>query len=326
MKLFTKIKIKDERELWFLNILLCRYSKVNKKSLIFFPRPYQNQVFDQMLSHIDSKHDSVFILNAGFGEIYLISFFFEDMLRKYNLKTPCFASYRDVSKELIGLFYPDIPFYVIKRSDKFSSIKQTNNTYKNKFIHINPCTAFEMINFWEDYLAGKENRHYVEAMTRFAGIQIKSKPSVFIKEQIKKSALIKAEKQNLNIDKFVVLFPQANFFSALNEDFCKTIKMKLNKAGYDILINNENFSIQEIFYLTSFSKGIIGARCGLCEVFSTLDIQKHIIYTKCKRKIPDILKVFSLKKYPFVNKDTVFEYEYSEGKQTLIIDKILNNF
>lgn len=327
MRIISKVKIRDEREIWFFDLLLCRYSKnKNDKNLKLFPKPYQQNVFDEIIKKVDKKHDGIFVLNAGFGEIYLISFFLEALLKKYKIKNPCFISHREISRELIGLYYPNIPFYLVNRPDKFLSIKNTNNKYRNKFIHINPCTAFEMMNFWEKYLLNLDSRNYVQVMSNFAKVQIKNKPNVIIDDRVKKNAEEKVKSLNLNLNNFVVFFTEANFFSRLDKDVWEKLKLSFLQTGIDVLVNSENFGIQEIYYLVSISKGIVGLRCGLCELFSALEIPKHIIYTKCRRDVKDILQVFSFKNYPYVKKETVFEYEISKESLTVILEKIIIKF
>ena len=52
---------------------------------------------------------------------------------------------------------------------------------------------------------------------------------------------------------------------------------------------------------------------------------KHIIYTKNIAKVIESLNIFTLKKYPLVNKETLFEYECFGDNQGAITESVLKN-
>lgn len=224
------------------------------------------------------------------------------------------------------MFAPDIPFYHIDipQNQLYETFKTRNIKYRGITFNVNPSTLGEILEAWEKYRAKTETRHYVDVLKELNSIE-KLTPSLpIIDDDVKQSALNKIK--DLNKENFLFLIPDANFFHLLNSSVWDKIQEGLKEKGYDLFINSPDFSIREAYYIATLSKGIIGIRGGFSEVLSTINVPKHIIYTRNKARVWNSVDIFTLKKYPLVNQDSIFEYECFEDDQTPIIEKILNNF
>jgi hypothetical protein len=224
---------------------------------------------------------------------------------------------------MFNLYHPQIPFYHIDIEPYKLSQSLINRTvkYKGHFFHVNPSTLQEIQILLNDYEKGVEERHYCEVIKNFNNVSGFSFKSPVFSNDIEES--VNKKTRNLNKESFVFIVSEANFVFGLSDNFWRNLVGKFKEKGYDVFINNSELNIAEALYLAQKAKGCVGLRCGFTELLSTLDIPKHIIYTPCKyHSIPQIRKILSLKKYPFVNPDTIFEYDASDE----IINEILRRF
>ena len=84
------------------------------------------------------------------------------------------------------------------------------------------------------------------------------------------------------------------------------------------------FILEEITYLAQLSKGVIGLRSGLTEIFSQFDLSMHILYTETFGiEAEKFIKLYSLKEYPNANRKMIFEYDTMEYNENEIINKII---
>ena len=117
----------------------------------------------------------------------------------------------------------------------------------------------------------------------------------------------------------------------------------LVKKGYHIFLNQKRtsticfdssvfsipLSLEEIYCLAEYSKGIIALRSGLIDLLSKTNVSKHIIYNDYLTKeltAAENLFAFSLKKLPYTKSNTIFEYVYSYIDEYIILEKIIEGF
>lgn len=329
MKLVKNIKLNKEREIQILNHPFIQYGEYNDKTknekyIDILPKSFEHKVYDLIFEKIDNKHDGIFLLRAGLGEAYLLNFFIEDIIKKRKIKNPCFICHRKQYKELFSLFHPNIPFYYIdiNLQKLFHLFEKRWTNYMGKKININPSTLKEVQILFNNYEKEIEKRHYTEVIKKFNNVKKFNFKSPILTGEIKRTALEKI--QNLDINNFIFIINKANFVVPLEDNFWNNLTNQLREKGYDIYINDTDLTFSEAFYIASLSKGIIGLRCGFSELLSTLDVPKHIIYTPCKHNnIQNLQEILTLEKYPFVNKETLFEYNALKTELQDISNKIL---
>lgn len=329
MKLIKKTKINNEYEIKFLSLPLVQYGSFEskeKKEKYFeiFPKSYEAKMLDEILKTTTKAHDWIFLLRAGLGEAYLLNFMLDEILKNKKIKTPCFVCHRKSYKYLFELYFPNIPFYYIDIDIKrlFPMLTKRFIKYKGHNFNINPTTLKEVQKLFNDYEKNIETRHYTDVIKEFNKINNFSfKKPCFKKET--ETSLIKKTK-NLNKNNFIFIINDANFVTKLPEKFWKELEESLKEKGYDVFINSQKLTISEAIMLADKAKAIIGLRCGFSELISTLNTKKYIIYTTCKHNnLPKLEQILTLKKYPFVNKETIFEYNILKDNIEIIKNKIL---
>ncbi len=296
-----------------------------KKICGLFHKTEEKKLLDKIIKIIGKNYDSVFYLRAGLGESYVFYFMIEEYIKKYKFKKPCIICHRKFYNELSKMFAPNIPFYYIDipQDILYETFKTRNIKYRGITFNVNPSTLYEILTVWENYRRGVEKRHYIEVLKELNGVFDINYKSPLITSQIKQSVMNKTK--YLNKTNFIFLIPNANFFHLLSSTFWDAIEKSLKEKGYDIFVNSKELTIAEAYYLASLSKGIVGIRGGFSEVCSAINVPKHIIYTKNRARLEDSIKTFTLKEYPHVNKELIYEYECYTDDYTLVLEQILEN-
>lgn len=326
MKIFKKVKYREKRIIYLGQIAIAEYCP--KKYFKLFPKSEEEIMLDKLNKLTNKKHDAIFHLRAGLGEAYIFFCTIQKVLKDNGIKKPCFTSHRSYYSDLCKLFYPTIPFYQVDvpPSELNKALITRKRKYKNIYFNVNPSTIKEVWRLWENYRQGKEKRHYIEILKEYNEVYELVYKQPIISESLKQGALNKIK--GINKDNFVFLVPDANFFHSVSDAFWKNIKVLLEEKGYDCIFNSASLTIPEAYYLATLSKGIIAIRGGFCEILSAINAPKHIIYTKNNVEVPNSLDVFTLKKYPNVNQDSVFEYICNQDKENEneVMEKILECF
>jgi hypothetical protein len=327
--MFKKIKIANEREIDFCNIPILSYGtkeepEYTQKYLKVFPKSFEKQTFSRILKMIAKEHDLIILLRAEMGEAYLLNFMLDEIVKKTHAKHPCIVSPRKEYRSVLGLYWPDIPFYVLNFDIKkyYSILTHRTIQYKQRMFNINPSTLAELRTLLQDYEDQKTHIHYTEAIKRFNGVKDFT-PKV---AQVSKSIedLVAVKTKNINKDKFIYIINDANFVEKLPPEFWSDFIEKLKQKGYDIFVNDKSLSVAESYCLANQAKAVISLRCGFLEVLSTVKPHKYVIYTPCRwHKIDNMQEIFTLKKYPQVNKKTITEYDSLKISADAIKAKIL---
>ena len=143
---------------------------------------------------------------------------------------------------------------------------------------------------------------------------------------------------NLNIDKFIIISPEATTCTYYSKTFWSKLVNKYKENGYDIFLNildSNNYiegtksiflTIKEILALAPKAKRIIGVRSGLIEMLLSANVPMDILYTNCPLQgIKSSLtkKAFSVKNLPFANKAIISEYDTEEECEESLITQCL---
>lgn len=327
MELFEKIKYKKEREIKIFNIPVCHYGEKEEqfhkeKYLDLFPKAYIKVLLDKILLEIDTAYDLIFIIRVNaIGENYLLNFLYEEVAKKNKAKKVCFIlpKCNKKYKEIFEMF-SNVDVYYTNQSLEFLNSVLTKFIYKyknRKFIVYHCPLKYTHSYLDNSVIYPQVIKNYVNATN-------------FIKKEIKfyhTEEKIKNKFNNFNFNNFIFINPEVKSLKSLSQSFWDSIYNYLVNNHIEFFINRSNnnhdynLSIMETCYLASLSKKIITMRTGLSEVLSYFQIPMHVIYTDYKFKNENSSKLkqlSSLKNYPFVNPETIYEYEYMQNDEDLI--------
>ena len=136
------------------------------------------------------------------------------------------------------------------------------------------------------------------------------------------------QNKNIDINNFIFISPDALSISALSNDFWNKLEIQLRNLGYYIYQNSKELSISESVYLASCAKSVIALRSGFTEGISSVVEKMFVIYRNLKDPyIPadQVIAAYTLKKYPYVNSENIYEYNAEELSEDLIINSIIEN-
>ena len=305
-----------------------------------FAKSLEHKALDKILKSVDKKHDHIWIVRtAGLGEAQLLSFMMDELFAKWNAKNPCLVSHRKIYKELFGM-YTDIPFYSlnIAHNNYAAYLNRRDIKYKNKYFHIHHCTIYESLDWLKKHQQG-DTSHTIDSIKEWAGVSKFKQVYPEFSEETMQAALEKIKSIDLDINKFVFIVSEANGTEKLPEEIWKKVTEDLNKKGYDVFVNTQNgktnfgksvaLNIAEAAYIASLASGIIALRCGFTEILAALKSRKSLytLYTPF-RSIDgeNFIKTYTLKEYPFVNQDTIFEYPVNRDNMWAIVNHIVEEF
>lgn len=223
-------------------------------------------------------------------------------------------------KGQLDIFKMYAPNYNCVLLDEKDNIHLTQSIIENNILYEPLLTNIKLIELnnskqhfwktWENYLK-----------TDFSSLNY---TPAKITNNAKKKSLEKLKNLNINQNKFFLLIKNTTSIEPLADDFWNSIENSLKKNGYDVLYNNHLFTIEEIYNIATISKGIISLRSGIIDILSEIDTPKYIIYNH-NNIHGDLYPMYKLKEFPWVNHDTLYEYNaiYEDVKK--INEKLLQD-
>lgn len=326
MPIFEKVKYKKEREIKIFNIPICHYGESDyqfhrERYFELFPKSYFKQTMNIIYQHINKKYDLVFICRVNaIGESYLLNYLYKEIANKNKSKNYCIIIH---NKNYIPVFrmFSDIPLEYINIDKALLNASFNKREFKFKGIKFNvfQCTHKEIDDlFINKYAKNDYKVPYPEQIRIWAGAsKYNYLPMTFTQDD---KNIIKKLK-NINLDNFVFLSSNAKSVLPISDNFWNNLKAAIRAKGYDIVENTINFTFPQAVYVASLAKHIITMRSGISELFSTLNVPQHIVYTKHRfspLSVEKTREVHSLKHYPFVNTYLIYEYEYNNNDNDLI--------
>jgi hypothetical protein len=347
MKIYEKIKLKNEREIKLFDIPLLQYEKVRngeKNYFKVFPsKSFKSRFFDSLIESFPSN-DGFYIVKQALGESYLLTSFIHALSKKHNVKNPVIIGERKYHLNLFKIFLPDIKCsYNQGLSDNLRLVSsKIVHKYKNVLFFIYITKGF----FDIFYKIGdnKKDAHYFNEVIEHYSLQMTDavRPKPAISKQKIESCMSKVKEINLNKDKFVFFMPEANTCSEWSLICWEKLASGFIERGYDIFVNTLNgrnpmtygkscyLDLEEAYALASISKGVIGLRSGFLETLSSLkDLLLHIIYTRfAARRVPldKVLSMNSVKTFPWADVSNIYEYDSEKIPEETIIKQILSMF
>lgn len=336
MKLFDKVKIDygktKEREIRFLNIPIIQYGKKEEKNgniekyLDLFPKKgFQELFFDEIINIIGDSYTDYYIFRAGTGDFYIFNYYVESVVEKNKSKNPIFITKRKNILELAKLM--NFPYEIVHydfnlyKSNIFEKTKYKNKTFiaqhSRKFVE---TTYLQMSNI-KDML-------YKDML--YKDINLKE----ILNKQINQDNIRKiSQKYNFDLNNFIYIIPHAISCKELSTKFWNDIINRLEKKGYDVIINTTSkdflgkkilLNYTDLMSIISNAKAIIGLRSGLIDCISWSDIPMYILYTRFNLLAlspQKALNVHTLKGLPHCNYDKVSELIVDE---TTNLNEIIN--
>ncbi|MBR4592426.1 MAG: hypothetical protein IKO35_04375 [Elusimicrobiaceae bacterium] len=333
-----------ESEIVLFGLSVCRYGTRtgaggNEKYISLFPQQIIARPFlDSVLKTAGEGYDYYFLVRtAGIGEAYLLNFMYKRLQEKLGFKNACIVTHRRAYQDMYRQFLPQVPCYVTE-----GGIRPYNDylnarflQYKHKVFQVIHCTLPESDRLFKNYVKGYDVP-YPEVIKKWAGVDrfIENRPQFSAEDKA-----VVEKVAGLNLDKFILLIPEANNVKPRSNKFWPSLAAKLKEKGYDIYVNTKDgicsygmsadIPISQVAYLASLAKGIVSIRAGLLEYVSTFDNPKHVIYGEHvwhPLKAGELMKTSSLCYYPMVDKKLVFEYNPDEMSEEKIIEQIAERF
>lgn len=283
-----------------------------------------NKFKKKYFKYFDKKHDDIYLLNANSGEAYLfLTYCLDACIKKYGSKNPLLVATKPYHIELIKMICPDIDYIYIKRFNMFVKSETVDFRIDNfRFFQAFSHKHFMQV---EIDIKNDETAHYFKSILEEFNLtqqDIETRETLEIMSSVK-SMLEKVKEINLNLDKFVLMAPEAHSCTLINNEYWIELINKYKNEGYDVFVNLVGDEIDltgadyktcyltysEIYSLAKRAKKIIMLRSGLTELFLQTNVPMEVLYTKFKDRILfnsiDVEKVkrgFSLKNIPNENK------------------------
>lgn len=310
INLLKRIEDKEARTYYFINIPLKKISleKIFK---------------DKFIKYFDKKYDDIYLLNANGGEIYLfLTYVIDAVLKKNNSKSPLIVTNREYHKDLVKIICPEIPCLVIKNF-RCNIQKKSFKIDNFNFTVVFPHTYFQQVEF--DIKNNPDTAHYFKSILKYFNVSNDelSYRKIQIPKQDEESALSKAKKENLNLDNFIFLAPEAQSCELIEEKFWIDLIKDYQSKGFDIFVNLkdnmvklENISFKtfpltfpEAFALAKKAKKIITLRSGINELLLQTGVEMEVYYTNFRHRetfgminAQKVINGFKLKEIPNTDK------------------------
>lgn len=218
--------------------------------------------------------------------------------------------------EIFKMYAPEIPLFYCGKGN-FEN--DTADALDNHFKILLSSKDLEVMNlerkpFWTQY-------------EKFLGVDFSKldiKPAV-IEDSERKMAMQKLKALHINTKKYVFMTTKAKSLEHLPDFFWNDLEKELRKMGYDIVYNSQMFTLAEAYVIAQNSKALISLRSGFNDVLSEVKVPQFMIYTR-NPFYGDLQPMYSLKDFPWVEKELIHEYNtlyqpIKEIKQD-ILDKI----
>ena len=283
--------------------------------------------FKNSLRTIKYDYDDIYLLHSNSGELFLFfAYIAKSFFKKNRTKNPLFIATKKYHIEILKLYYPEAHYlYIDKLKFKHQSDTWFINGHKVYII-------FSDKHFYNEDKNIKNNdigkAHYLKSIIQTLNLTENDcqKIAPTITKDVEISTRKKIESLNLNLNKFIILAPEALSCSKLSNNFWKILSKSLQQQGYDIFVNTldkHNYidgckgiylTHRELFSLAQKAKAIISLKSGISEFLLPTNVPNIAIYTNFKNKILNkaypvekIISGYSMLNLPFVEKDLICE-------------------
>lgn len=345
----TNFRLPDKKEIRIFNIPICQFGykmKNSKKKIFFkiFPKfGFREKFFEEAIK-LDSKCTDFYITKQASGEPYLLTYLIEDLIKKDNAQNPMVIGIKKYHKDIFYMFANNIKCDIVPTIgyNAIQMFPKKEYTYKKRKFHIYlPSFFFE--NFYKEVNKNSDKHYFLEIMN-FLGLKPKDKheysKNVHIESDKYDNLQQKIQNSGLNENNFIYIAPEATACKDYDEDFWIELITELKNAGFDVYLNTikkykhlSNIAkifdtdFQEAYILASKSKGIVALRCGMIEMFTTLNKKMNILYTGYNKRdtsTDEVMSSNSLTKLPNT-KASINEYNTDLIKKEELLNQIMAN-
>lgn len=283
----------------------------------------------------------IYVLLTTSGEIYLLSLFLRQIKNSQNI---FFVTTRKYHIEILKMILGDVNYLYLPEAFElyFEDTYKTN--YKGKIY--NKYLTKSFISILYDNWFDQKDKHYISLIKRYIDFKdglSKEKPELCFSQDVEISLKNKINEIGLNVNKFVYFIPEAKTCKPIDIQFWKDLYEKFSELGYDVYVNSigqnkefsfgkyANLSITEANFLARTSKGVVALRSGMCEPFTLIDVPMAVLYTdvildnNIKIDANTIFQTYTLKKYPYIIKNNLFEYNTNLYSKKELIKCIIIN-
>ena len=332
MKLIENLKINQNKskkqELLFFTIPIIRHVKnVDNESkeeyVEIFPRKsLRTEFFNRILNFLRDNNvdfDDLYIARMNIGETVLLAGLIKEWIKLNKSQKPIVILTQNYHKTIFDMFCPDIKniYYPIGKAEMDVLLHQT--TYLCKKHKIN---YFYPIKYG---LFAKKNIHFSDFLKKL----LKVKEYQYNIQKTQNPDLPeKFLSTGINIDKFVIISPEATSCKVIDNNFWTSIIKQINLMGYSVFVNVKepkqkiegafylHLSLFELYSISKYAKAIIGTRSGLFDFLAIIDdLPMHVIYSDITYwgiKSQNVLNSYSLKKLPYIKNKYVYEYDVNQ--------------
>lgn len=295
------------------------------------------------LEKLDYEYDDVYLINSNSGEASIfLAYLAKAFIKKNKSKTPLFVATQPYLVDIVKMYFPDANVINEKLYYKFidNNITALGDSWfldGHKYYIVYSREHFNKVN------RNLGEVHFIEQMLKTLGLTTEdfSKPEFFIDSETKSTVLDKMKKLQLNLDRFVVLAPEAMTYRELPQDFWQSLIDGLQNNGYDVFLNTMKphsyrkvksipLSLSEIFHLTTLSKGLISLRSGISDFLLPTNVPIISLTTDIpwsKKSSKEQLKAYTLMETPFINKNLVKEVDviqYAKLDSTILVKDLID--
>jgi hypothetical protein len=272
---------------------------------------------------------------TGIGDIYLVGLFFNEYLKRNNIKEYVFVVVSGACKKAAEMF--NIENIKVVKSNHAEDIVNLNKGFGTKFkiVTLNDGWSSDAI----QWIRGYKNLDFAKMFRYFVfnfddSVQYQLPPRKNWQSEIDELF----QKHNLIKRKTVILSPYSNTLFELPDDFWENIASHCKGLGYSVCTNcatkNEKpvKGTEAVFFPLGMAMDFVEAagyfvaiRSGLCDIISSAKAKKIILYEKdgfFYKSSP--YEYFSLKKMGLC--EDAIELEYSSGEREKVIELILGVF
>jgi hypothetical protein len=272
---------------------------------------------------------------TGTGDIYLIGTFWEEYIRKKNIKQYIFVVISQACKKVAQLF--DIKNIVCLKNQKGSAYLisyYASNTDNVKLKILNDAWA-QINDNQTEWFRGYKGWYFTELFRKFVfDLPDDSKPRHPVLKDKEKDVEALFSQNGLRRGKTAVLSPYSNTLSDLPLDFWEKLCVQLKEKGYTVCTNSSGpteppvkgsvgifFPLNIAPQFVNAAGMFIGVRSGFCDIISGCKAKKIILYDKGNRFYNcSAFEYFSLNKMELC--DDAIEIEFESGLWKKILDLI----
>lgn len=289
--------------------------------------------------YLPNEFDNVYILHANSGEAYcFLAYLAKACLKKDGTEKPLFVATKGYHEDIIEIFWPKanyVYYNLYLKEPRLNIVGDFKEYNGHKYRQLFSPRHFNLVN------SNLGRIHYFDAMLQTLGLDRAdvTKPTPKIPKKIITKVTKIAEEIGLNLDKFVILAPEALTTDLMSTSFWRDLVKELYRAGFDVFLNvtqpidlnckKYDLTYKELFALATLSKGVVSLKSGLSEFLLTTGV-KNIVLAKRFHWSPALttqqcLDAYSIMKLPFVDKNIHFEVNtdlYRNEKS--LIEHVLN--